>query len=125
MARALLRLSIAQLVDMSGADKMSIVRIEAGRRAQAATIRKLRAALETQGVVFIGAIEPLTEATVALRFGSKVPPASVDSSEDDATDLREPATDALRGYWANDERWKRLSPYGQKAITKVLDLGKF
>jgi hypothetical protein len=84
---------------------MVIVRMESGRRAQAATVEKLRTALDEHGVVFIGAIEPFTEATVALRFGAKAPPAVTDA-DDDSIDSR----DALRGDWADEGKWSRLSP---------------
>ena len=101
---------------------MVIVRMEAGRRAQAATVAKLRAALDGQGVVFVGAIEPFTEATVALRFGAKAPPAAEDVGESDETDSGDPSLDALRGYWADEGRWGRLSQSGQKAVAKALNL---
>lgn len=118
MARALLRLSITELAEIAGVDKMVIVRMEAGRRAQPTTIAKLRAALDAKGVAFLGPIEPFTEATVAMRFGTKAPDATDETVENDGSD---PTIDAMRGYWADGQRWNRLSSSGQKAIARALD----
>jgi transcriptional regulator with XRE-family HTH domain len=76
MARALLRLSITDLAELAGVDKMVIVRFEGGRRAQASSLAKLRSAFEAKGVVFIGEIAPLTQPTVALRYEAKIPGAT-------------------------------------------------
>jgi transcriptional regulator with XRE-family HTH domain len=83
MARALLRMPITRLAELAGVDKMVLVRYEGGRKAQPSSISKIRSALAEQGVVFVGAIEPLIEATVALRYGAKAPDESRDGDGQD------------------------------------------
>jgi transcriptional regulator with XRE-family HTH domain len=81
MARALLRLTVRELAQASGVDKMAIVRFEVGRNPHAATLSKLQAALEERGIVFIGAVTTFHEPTVAMRFGMQ-PPAAHDGDDD-------------------------------------------
>ena len=118
MARALLRLSITDLAEIAGIDKMVIVRMEAGRRAQAATVVKLRKAIEERGVVFVGAIEPLIEPTVAMRYGTSRPGSS-DESHNENGGPEEVPVDRMRSYWIDGDRLGRLSACGQKVISKL------
>ncbi len=64
---------IIDLADISGVDKMAIVRFEAGRKPHAATVEKLRKTFNERGVIFIGAVDTCWEATVAMKHGMKVP----------------------------------------------------
>ena len=122
MARALLRWSIDKLAEISRIDKMAVVRAEAGRRTQASTLEKIRKAFEDRNVVFVGATEPLIEATVAFRYGTSdgteteaEQEAANEGDHDEAS-----TTEALKGYWSGPGRWARLSPRGQEAIGKLL-----
>ena len=69
MARALLRLSLRDLSELTETDKNTISRIEGGGGAYAATLRLLRNACESRGVLFIDPVEGVHEATVALKWG--------------------------------------------------------
>jgi transcriptional regulator with XRE-family HTH domain len=122
MARALLRLTVRELAELAGADKMAIVRMEAGRKPHASTAAKLKEALEARGIVFIGAMDPFHEPTVAMRFGMK-PPAPSEEEEEGADDptLSPKGREALRDYWADGERWGRLVEDSRKALTRALD----
>jgi transcriptional regulator with XRE-family HTH domain len=73
MARALLRLTLVELAEISGVDKMGIVRMEAGRKPHSATVEKLRKVFVERGVIFIGAVEPYWEPGVAMAFGKESP----------------------------------------------------
>ncbi len=73
MARALLRLGIRELAQLSGADKNSIVRCESGRKIHASTEQKLKTTLEGRGVIFIEPMKPFHQATVALKWGLTSP----------------------------------------------------
>lgn len=53
MARAALKLTVRELADRLGVDKNTIVRIEAGGKAHASTLQRLRAVLEGLGIEFI------------------------------------------------------------------------
>jgi transcriptional regulator with XRE-family HTH domain len=117
MARALLRLTTIELAEAAGIDKMSIVRFEAGRSARTLTVKKLKAALEARGVVFLGAIEPFTEPTVALKFGTSAPAIEEDEDENgDDEGIPEDVSKLLKEYWSRPENKQRLSPRGQQAL---------
>ena len=73
MARALLRLTIVELAEIAGVDKMGIVRMEAGRKPHSATVEKLRRVFVERGVVFIGAAEPYYGPAVAMQHGLEAP----------------------------------------------------
>ena len=124
MARALLRLTVRELAQTSGVDKMAIVRFEAGRNPHAAMLTKLRTALEEHGIVFIGAVSTFHEPTVAMRFGMK-PPAVMEGEgegeEDEGNATLSPKRlAALRDYWAESGRWGRLAEVSRKALTRSL-----
>jgi len=118
MARALLQMTIVELAEAAGVDKMTLLRFEGGRVPRASTIRKVQAALEERGVVLVGPLAPFTQATVALRHG--VTPASSENAdgEDDADDEAgdESLARSLKEYWSRPENKQRLSPYGQQAL---------
>ena len=137
MARALLRLGIRELAAISGADKMAIVRMEAGRKPHAATEAKLKTALEARGIVFIGATEPFHEPTVAMRWGMAAPTASEGEGIEDEEEDGEPAQRArgwdeedftfgkcqiegIRSYWAEGEKWARLSQASRKVLIEFM-----
>lgn len=136
MARALLRLGVRELAAASGADKMAILRMEAGRKPHAATLQKIKTALEARGIIFIGAVEPFHEATVAMRFGMPSPAAKDDSEMDDEEDggavdqakawdevdfaLGTEQIEGMRAYWLQPGRWARLSDEGKKTLTDFM-----
>lgn len=139
MARALLRLGIRELSAISGADKMAIVRIEQGRKPHAATLQKLKTALEERGIVFIGAVDPFHEATVAMRFGMQ-PPAPEENEDADEGKVSEPGyrtqswdevdydmgaqqIEGMRAYWRVPGRWARLSRESKRALTLFMGGG--
>lgn len=136
MARALLQLGIRELADKAGVDKMSVQRIESGRRAHPPTMAKIKAALIEEGIVFLGAVEPLHEETVALRWGAEQPSAREESGAEDGED-DDPADDArtlswddadavldarqlraLREYWSDETRRNGLKQPSRRALAK-------
>ena len=136
MARALLRLGIRELAAISGADKMAIVRMEAGRKPHAATEAKLKAALEARGIVFIGATEPFHEPTVAMRWGMASPAASEGEGAEEESD-EEPSQRALgwdegdfalgrqqvegmHAFWAERGKWNWLSAESRRALSQFM-----
>ena len=124
MARALLRLTVRELAQTSGVDKMAIVRFEAGRNPHAATLTKLRTALEEHGIVFIGAVSTFHEPTVAMRFGMK-PPAVTEgdeAEENGAADhpLGQKTIAAMRDYWKQGQRWLSLRPISRKVLMRTM-----
>jgi transcriptional regulator with XRE-family HTH domain len=118
MARALLRMTILDLAEAAGVDKMTLLRFEAGRTPRPSTIKKLQTALEERGVIFVGPLVPFTQATVALRHGLTPadPRSSGDDEADDDNDGDERLARSLDEYWSRPENKKRLSPEGQKAL---------
>jgi hypothetical protein len=72
-ARALLKIGTRELAALAGVDKMSIVGCENGRRTQAATVAKIRYALETAGIIFLDGRKGEYQATAALRWGVQEP----------------------------------------------------
>jgi transcriptional regulator with XRE-family HTH domain len=129
MARALLRLTVRELAQASGVDKMAIVRFEAGRNPHAATLAKLQAALEERGIVFIGAVTTFHEPTVAMRFGMK-PPAAHDGDDevadngevDPSLSLRRIA--AMRDYWSVGARWFTLRAASRNILLREMILAR-
>ena len=121
MARALLRLTVRELAQAAGVDKMAIVRFEAGRNPHAATLTKLQGALEERGIVFIGAVTTFHEPTVAMRFGMK-PPAANDGDDDtEENSLTSPTLSprriaAMRDYWKVGARWLTLRAASRKIL---------
>jgi transcriptional regulator with XRE-family HTH domain len=83
MARALLQLGMRELAEKAGVNKMSVQRMENGRRAHPPTVEKIKAALIEMGIIFIGAMEPLYEETVALRWGMEPPRVDDDQETDE------------------------------------------
>ena len=138
MARALLQLGIRELAEKAGVDKMSVQRIESGRRAHPPTMAKIREALVAEGIVFIGAVEPFHAETVAMRWDrrpsstgeedqidddeSEEPEANRDAQSWDAVDVKYgPGQMAkLRSLWSDEGRWGQLSAASQKALMKRL-----
>lgn len=139
MARALLQLGIRELAEKAGVDKMSVQRIESGRRAHPPTMAKIREALVAEGIVFIGAVEPFHAETVAMRWGLE--PAQWDdgnqaaysddeeeNGEDQAQswDRADAALDpdqlaALRSYWADEARRRALTQASQTVLEETLN----
>jgi len=68
MARAALRLTVREVAELTGIDKSTIIRAEAGGKVFYQTMTKLQAALEAEGVEFIEAIEGKRGPGVALRW---------------------------------------------------------
>ena len=122
MARALLRMTMVQLAEASGTDKMSILRMESGKRMQAPTVAKIKQALEARGVIFVAALVPILQPTVALRYDAAAPETGDEGDEEEDDDAPEMPIEGMRAYWSDEGRWSRLSPSGQKAIAKALDL---
>ena len=59
MARAALQLGVRELATLAGVSAMTVTRFENGHSGgQAATLRKLQAALEAAGVAFTNGDEP-------------------------------------------------------------------
>jgi transcriptional regulator with XRE-family HTH domain len=139
MARALLQLGIRELAEKASVDKMSVQRIESGRRAHPPTMAKIKAALIEEGIIFLGAVEPLYTETVALRWDRRSSSADEESPLDD-DEADQPDQDrearpwdeadtqigpdhiaALRGQWSDARRWDGLSAASRKALRKRLD----
>jgi transcriptional regulator with XRE-family HTH domain len=68
MVRGALRMSVRDLADMTGIDKMTVVRIEGGGRTHAATLKKIRAAFEPY-IRFIDPVEGVSGPGVILKVG--------------------------------------------------------
>ncbi len=98
MARALLRLTIIDLAEISGVDKMAIVRFEAGRNPHAATVEKLRKTFNERGVIFIGAVDTCWEATVAMKHGMKPHRRNAGRAKSKSTSRRGAATVTYLGF---------------------------
>jgi transcriptional regulator with XRE-family HTH domain len=103
MARALLRLTVRELAQASGVDKMAIVRFEAGRNPHAATL------------------------TVAMRFGMKPPAAHY--GDDEVADngevyrtLSPRRIAAMRDYWTVGARWFTLRAASRKILLREMIL---
>ncbi len=139
MARALLRMKTSDLAEQSGVNKMTISGLEAGKKApHAQTVRRLTEFLQSKGVIFIGAHEPIHGPTVALRHGMEPPAIEGEnaSAGEDADDGGLQATawdddedlailarrdvDDLRRYWAEGGRWARLSEPSRKALRRAM-----
>lgn len=52
-ARAILRLGVREMAELTGVSHFTIVRMEAGEPVKASTVEKVRAALEAAGIEFI------------------------------------------------------------------------
>jgi transcriptional regulator with XRE-family HTH domain len=135
MARALLQLGIRELAEMAGVDKMSVQRIESGRRAHPPTMAKIKAALIEEGIIFLGAVEPLYTETIALRWDRRSSATDKESQPNDEADAADSETEArawdevdtnlsteqraaLGGYWADAGRWDQLSRASREALSK-------
>jgi transcriptional regulator with XRE-family HTH domain len=144
MARALLKLSIRDLSEITEIDKNTISRIEGGGGAFAATLRLLRSACESRGVLFLNPVEGVHEATVALKWGIAPPArqpgegteageAGEDGLKAEWDDFEEDADlDALLGeepapnpdmaeIWQDDpQAWERLSQIGRETLSRSM-----
>ena len=138
MARALLQLGIRELAEKAGVDKMSVQRIESGRRAHPPTMAKIKAALIEEGIVFLGPVEPLHTESVALRWERRLSPVDeYGQSDDDKAEEPEANRDAqswdasdvtygadqmakLRSLWSDEGRWGQLSAASRSAIREML-----
>src|SRR5258705_10172915 len=107
MGRALLQLGIRELAEKAGVDKMSVQRIESGRRAHPPTMAKIKAALIEEGIVFLGPVEPLHTETVALRWDRRAVAADVKRQPDD-DEADEPDLDREARPW--DAAGNEFSP---------------
>lgn len=144
MARALLRMKVRDLAQQAGVDKMTISGIEAGKKApHAQTVVRLREYLMSQGVVFIGAHEPLHGPTVAMRWdmqqalreqrelGENLAPGedefetSAWDEDDEEIVLDQDEVDSMRRYWSQERRMERLSQPSRKAIRSVIGDPRF
>lgn len=136
MARALLRIGVRELAAMAGVSKTTVVRFEAGGKPHASVEEKLQAALQSQGVIFIGAVEPFHGPTVAMRWGMQPPTPKSDDDGDEAGDENDDGGHKMRAwdetddefdddekaamftYWTAPERWNGLSQESRKAFTR-------
>ncbi|WKW51400.1 helix-turn-helix domain-containing protein [Rhodomicrobium lacus] len=122
MARAALKLTVRDLAEITGIDKSTIARAEAGGRAYYATMVKLQEALESNGVEFL---DPTDErgAGVALKLG--VDPSRKSDEKGTALDKQEhgglQALDpVLAKFWTErPDVFARLSEEGRRAISEV------
>ncbi|WP_049779298.1 helix-turn-helix domain-containing protein [Rhodomicrobium vannielii] len=122
MARAALKLTVRDLAEITGIDKSTIARAEAGGRAYYATMVKLQEALESNGVAFL---DPTDErgAGVALKLG--VEPSR--KSEATGTAQDEQGKGGLRAldpvlakFWTErPDKFARLSEDGRRAISEA------
>ncbi len=141
MARALLKLSVRDLSDLTEIDKGTISRIENGGGAQIGTLHRLRSLCEDQGVLFIDPVEGVHKATVAFKWGAEVsqrspgdgvmPGEAATGGMKAAWDDFEEAADldALLGeepglnpeMWRDDpELWARLSQGGRETLSRSM-----
>lgn len=137
MARALLRISVRDLAKEAGVNPGTIINLEGGTKGQAATIVRLRETLQAKGVVFIGELEPFHEPGVAMRWGEKPPAvASEDEAGNEAGDAGQGSSaqpwdkaeahldsgdiEEMRRYWAEGDRWRRLSEPSRKALARAI-----
>ena len=145
MARALLKLTVRDLSDLTEIDKGTISRIENGGGAQVGTLHRLRSLCEDQGVLFIDPVEGVHKATVAFKWGADIPQrapadgtaagddgeggmkaASWDDFEDGA-DIEAILGDApglnpdMAEMWRDDpELWARLSEGGRETLSRSM-----
>lgn len=96
-ARALLKIGTRELAALANVDKMSIVGCENGRRTQAATLAKIRKALENAGIIFLGGREGEYQPTAALKWG--VQPIG------DASDIADNAKGKTGGRRLDSHAW--------------------
>lgn len=139
MARAALRLTVREVAELTGVDKSTIVRIEAGGKAYYQNMLKLQTVFEDAGVVFLSPVEGDHGLGVAFKWGVdtakiKKPQGEARSSSDDGLSSRawdeEPDDATLppdiieqRQYWrAHPERWAKLSAISKFALAKTLRL---
>ena len=88
MARALLRIGVRELARLANVDKNTISALENGAKGHAATIARLKEALQERGVLLIPALEGIHGAAVSMRWGMEPPKgmrdgAQTDEGEDD------------------------------------------
>lgn len=139
MARAALQITVEEMAALTGLDKGTIVRIEAGRNAYSNTLRAVQSALEAEGLIFLDEDHGVHGPAVAFRWGieeqrKRRKAASVVDGDDgdaaegkawdaDARDREMPDTDraTLRHYFdAHPERWARLSPAGKAVLMRAM-----
>ncbi|ADP71663.1 hypothetical protein Rvan_2443 [Rhodomicrobium vannielii ATCC 17100] len=121
-ARALARLTIQELADLAVINKMTIVRIEAGARANRLTLLHLQEILEAQGIAFIEADD---HGGSGVRFKLGVE-ADLARKKKSATDDGE-AGDGLKAlypeladFWIeHPEALARLSDEGRRTISEA------
>lgn len=149
MARAVLKLGGRELAEMTGVDKMTIVRIEAGSKAYTSTLERLREALEEAGVFFTDAQEGVHGPGVALRSGVKPETVGITRREEGSTDTGDDGLSSRawdedfeeidsggdRAQWSDEDRasmrryydehpdrWEKLSPLGKAYLAKAMRL---
>ena len=146
MARALLRLTMKELSKLSEIDPSTIVRVEAGAKTYAMTLRQLQASFEAAGVVFIDPVEGVHQGAVGLKWGAEIPlrepkaegrtgPYSqgasqaapwdegIDALHEEAAQSADPEIEAMRAYWReHPSEWAGLSPAGQRVLLQEMRL---
>ncbi len=117
MARSALRITVREMAEMTGIDKSTIVRVEAGGNVYHATMVKLQTALEAAGAEFLDAIEGQRGPGVAFKWGvdpsKRAPGAGVGNDPEDGG-LQ--ARDRDLADFVAGEVWPRISESGQRAI---------
>ena len=144
MARAALKMTIREVSELTGIDKSTVVRTEAGGKAYYQTISTLQALFERLGIEFIDPIEGVRGQGVCFKWGADVPQrqpgegtaagtdgetgikAAWDDIEGDA-DLdallsEEPGLnpDMAEMWQADPELWARLSQGGRETLSRSM-----
>ena len=147
MARAALKMTIREVSELTGIDKSTIVRTEAGGKAYYQTISTLQALFEKAGIEFLDPVEGVRGPGVCFKWGVEVPrrapgedaaiseegeggmKAAWDFEGDEDTDadlealLREaPALNPnMAQMWlADPELWARLSEGGRETLSRSM-----
>ena len=144
MARAALKMTIREVSELTGIDKSTIVRTEAGGKAYYQTISTLQALFEKAGIEFLDPIEGVRGEGVAFKWdvapparqpseGAGAPAAGEaglkaawDDGEEDA-DIdallgEPPAPDpGMADYWREQpELWAKLSDAGRETLSRAM-----
>jgi transcriptional regulator with XRE-family HTH domain len=135
MARALLRIGVRELARLASVDKNTISALENGAKGHAATIARLKEALQERGVLLIPALEGIHGAAVSMRWGMEPPKGMRDDEQadegeddeglqssawDDTEMLPVEEIDGLRRYWSEADRWEYLSSPSRKALGRMI-----
>jgi transcriptional regulator with XRE-family HTH domain len=138
MPRAALKLTTREVAEITGIDKSTIVRAEAGGKAYYSTITTLQALFEAEGIEFLDQIEGVAGPGVRLKWGvdtaqrhkretgtgTAEDPALDAAPWDEEDDSVPPEIGALRAFWRErPEQWQALHEVSRLALLREMQLG--